>query len=477
MRISYLLYFLAISAFIQCKRDNTIETDASQQPILTKDSIVFDTVFTTIGTTTEFFKVKNPSNKTLEIDRIFIETGANSNYRMNVDGEPGFDFSKVRILPKDSIFIFVEATVNPNGGNTPLIVEDKIIFETLGKTKHVTLFAWGQDAIYHRADTYIAGLPPFVVLPENEVWTPEKPHVIFGYAVVDSARSLRIEAGTQVHFHNASGLWVYRGGQITVNGTPDKLVVFQGDRLESFFDDAPGQWDRIWINEGQAENIIRGAVIKNGLIGLQVEPLPFDPLSPTSSNTLTLENLTLQNHSGIGLLARNYRINATNVIIGDAGTYGLAISGGGNYNFNHVTIANYYSEKPRVEPGILITNVYQDAAGDIQIRPIENLSINNSIMDGSQETEYEFALNDEVTNTILIQNTLVKSKPNLDGDIFQSCFRNQDPGFQEPNNNNFDLLINAFARDRGVPTGVNTDIKGGFRDFNPDLGAHEYDGN
>ena len=473
--IGVLSILFLISTFA-CKREGVLETDPNQQPVLTKDSIIFDTVFTTVGTTTEFFKVLNPSNKSLKMDQIYLAGGENSDFRLNVDGEPGKSFSNITLRPKDSIFVFVEATIDPNGGNTPLIVEDQIVFETLGKTKAVELLAWGQDAIYHRADTYIAGLPPFVVLPENEIWTSEKPHVVYGYAVVDSARSLRVEAGTQIHFHNNSGLWVYRGGHIEMNGTTNQPIVLQGDRLESFFEDAPGQWDRFWINEGPQDHILRNVIIKNALVGLQIEPLPFDVLSPTTTNKIILENVTIQNSSAIGLLARNYRMEATNCVFGDAGTYGFAISGGGSYDLNHVTIANYYIEKPRTDAGVLVTNVYEDATGTVQIRPLEMLRIRNSIIAGSQETEIEFSLNEEVTNQIEIANSLIFLKEDF-SDFYVNCSRNLEPAFKNPDANNFDIKSNSFAIDRGIQTGINTDILGRFRDFNPDLGAYEFDTN
>jgi hypothetical protein len=50
------------------------------------DTLVFDTVFTTIGSTTQQFKIYNNENKTLNIEEIELMGGANSFFRMNVDG-------------------------------------------------------------------------------------------------------------------------------------------------------------------------------------------------------------------------------------------------------------------------------------------------------------------------------------------------------------------------------------------------------
>jgi hypothetical protein len=54
---------------------------------------------------------------------------------------------------------------------------------------------------------------------------------------------------------------VYKGGTLKVQGTKDKPVVFQGLRRELSLQEEPGQWDRIWINDGGI-NEIDYAIIK-----------------------------------------------------------------------------------------------------------------------------------------------------------------------------------------------------------------------
>ena len=50
------------------------------------DTIRFDTVFTTLGSVTKQIRVYNNENKPLKIDQIRLGAGANSFYRLNVDG-------------------------------------------------------------------------------------------------------------------------------------------------------------------------------------------------------------------------------------------------------------------------------------------------------------------------------------------------------------------------------------------------------
>ena len=57
-----------------------------------QDTIIFDTVFTTIGSVTKRFKIYNADSKPLKIDEITLLGGSNSNFRINVDGVAGTYF-------------------------------------------------------------------------------------------------------------------------------------------------------------------------------------------------------------------------------------------------------------------------------------------------------------------------------------------------------------------------------------------------
>ena len=106
---------------------------------------------------------------------------------------PGKSFTDVEIGAEDSLFIFVEVTIDPNNQNTPLIVTDSILFETNGNLQDIDLVAWGQDAHYYR------NLPEVhsVFLNCNDVWNNDKPYVIYGYALVDSRMYAHYQCGNQ----------------------------------------------------------------------------------------------------------------------------------------------------------------------------------------------------------------------------------------------------------------------------------------
>jgi hypothetical protein len=468
--------FIGLSFLVQCKKDQLFTGDVTLR--FSQDSLLFDTVFTTVGSTTKILKVYNPLNETIEIDRISLGKGNNSFFRMNVDGVAGHNIERVKILPNDSVFIFVQVTIDPNNSNNPLVIEEEIIFINNGKTQSVDLIAWGQDAIFYVPNTFVNGLPPFSIIPDNTVWTFQKPIVIYGYAVVDSATSLTIEANTQVHFHKGAGLWIYKGGKLTVNGEPNSPVVFQGDRLESIYDDEPGQWDRIWINEGAENSVIKHAVIKNAFVGIQAETLMLteDDLSkPTSSNWLVLENVTIENASGYGLYARNFRVKATNTLFSNCGLYSVGITGGGQFDFNHVTVGNYWGFNNRQTPAFFMSNTYELPRGTINVRNIDNSVFQNMIVYGNTDTEFDYEFDTQAPVNVQFNYCLIKTTKDVgDNTYFNNIFTNADPKFVNPEGLDYHLGLGSGAINKGVSSAVFEDLDGNGRDGQPDLGAFEY---
>ena len=88
-------------------------------------SITFDTVFTTLGSTTRYFTVYNPSEHDIKVD-VFLAGGNTSCYSINVNGVAGNQQRDVLIPAKDSIFVFAKVTINPGNQNQPFLICDSI---------------------------------------------------------------------------------------------------------------------------------------------------------------------------------------------------------------------------------------------------------------------------------------------------------------------------------------------------------------
>jgi len=112
---------ITLSQFVSCRKDDVI-TDGNIQLRFSIDTLIFDTVFTSVGSITLVLKVYNDYSSKVRISSLRLANGNSSYYRLNVDGQPGRFFSDVEIAAKDSMFIFCEVTIDPNNTNTPYVV-------------------------------------------------------------------------------------------------------------------------------------------------------------------------------------------------------------------------------------------------------------------------------------------------------------------------------------------------------------------
>ena len=156
-----------ILSFASCRKPVNFSDDKSLKVSFSLDTITFDTVFTTLGSSTRHLMVYNNNDENLKISSIRLQNGNQSQFAINVDGEAGYDFSDIEIYAKDSIYIFIRVTINPNDQNTPFFVEEKLLFETNGNEQEVSLTAFGQNANYIIADQYIKGYPKFKIIADS----------------------------------------------------------------------------------------------------------------------------------------------------------------------------------------------------------------------------------------------------------------------------------------------------------------------
>jgi len=465
-----------------CKKD-ILNTDGALT--FSTDTVLFDTVFTTIGSATRQFKIYNPSKDEIKISSIMLAGGQQSKYRMNLDGVSGIAFSNITIPGKDSLFVFVDVTLDPNNLAQPAIITDSVVFNTNGNIQDVDLVAFGWDADFTYPTQYINGIGGIHFLDCDITWTSAQPHVIYGWAVVPQGCTLTIEAGARVYSHKGSGIIVDEGGTLIVNGTPQNPVVFAGDRLDDFYEDQAGEWNTIWLYAGSVNNHIKGAIIKNGNIGIRV-----DSLSANGEPNLILENTIIENMAGISLLSIEATIEAYNCVFGNAGQYSAALTRGGDYQFYHCTFGNYWVNGNRQTPAVLLNN-WIEVDDVVYTYDLNQAYFGNCIVYGNNLTELGLDRNASSLFDFKFDNCVLKLDFNAEepidisnSDEFDEVIYNLDPYFVDPSENNFELdsaISSAFnAGDNGI-TNVDlsimgTDVIGNFRPFgfgNPDIGAYE----
>lgn len=448
-------------------------TSPDAQLRFSTDSITFDTIFTTIGSTTQRFTVQNPYDEDVLISRIRLAGGEFSNFRLNINGIVGPELFEVEVPARDSIFIFVEVTIDPTGQNTPMVVQDSIQFTTNTNSQNIQLEAYGQDFKLVRGET----------IKTATTWTSEKPYLVYDYAYVDSLATLTIEPGTKIHFHKDAGLYVR--GNVVADGTFQQQIQFLADRLEPSYENIPDQWNGIVLFSGSHNNVFDFVSIKNANIGLQVGNIENEGYA-----SLQLTNSKIENMAYAGLFAMKSKIFAYNDVIANCGYYATALLVGGEYEFYHTTIANYwgnYGSQIRTTPSLVISNVLvvEDENGKISYEgDLEKATFANSIVYGNIGNELELGNNGENTFNYLFDHCILQipdTTNTSDKNHYIEVFKGPeyDPNFVDPYdefNYQLDTLsaaINIGNVDYSRDFPLDLLNKSRIGDEGPDLGAYE----
>ena len=146
--IPVFVFFFLSFAFTSCVDEGDYTTSSSVELKFSSDTLSFDTVFTTIGSTTKILMVYNKENQAVKIDRIKLGGGVASYYRLNVDGDTSLVAKDIEIGAKDSLYIFVRLELDYNNQSNPLLVEDSIEFFFNNKHQKVLLVFYYNRLLY-----------------------------------------------------------------------------------------------------------------------------------------------------------------------------------------------------------------------------------------------------------------------------------------------------------------------------------------
>ena len=163
-----LLFLLASLILFPACDDENFSADPSLALSFSQDTLRMDTILAGIGTSTHILKVYNRNKESLIISSIVLADAANSGFRINVDGMKGNSFYDVEIRSKDSLYVFIEATLAPQDSDEPVFRKDSIVFITNTNRQNVKLLAYGQDFVSLRQkeitqDTLISSARPIVI--------------------------------------------------------------------------------------------------------------------------------------------------------------------------------------------------------------------------------------------------------------------------------------------------------------------------
>lgn len=490
------LAFAAMTVFSHCVTDEfDFTTDSNARLEFSADTLRFDTVFTELGSATRSFKIYNRNDKAVRISNLFLENKSGTRWRLNVDGIPGNAQQNVEVLANDSIYVFVEVTIDPDQplSVSPFVIEDRVVFETNGNTQFVNLEAWGQNANYFPS-RFNKGVAVRLTCNNGPlVWDDPKPYVLYGAVFVDSCE-LVIPAGARIYVHggvaqndifggiyNDGILFIQPAGKLTVKGTKENPVVIQGDRLEENFLDDAGQWNGIILGRGSKGNTIEYATIRNSRFGILVD----------STAELTAKNSQFYNTVSSGLIGYRSKITAENCLVYNNGATSVLFLQGGDYNFTYCTIASY-----GVNASALGMSNFFCHNSDCSSRTIYRLNarFKNSIIFGSQNDELELSDisegKDPLLYNIKFEDCIVRVQEllgfnngqyaNFLEDQCNPCLNatRNDKVFADPNEDDYhlDSLSVAIGQAKPIdfPRVINIDLEGKMRDANnPDIGCYE----
>ncbi len=454
---SFICCFLVL-LIASCNKDSFI-TSKDAYLRLSEDTLHFDTVFTTLGSTTQYLKIFNSNDQKLKISSLQLMGGTASYYKLNVDGVSGTSFTDIEIEANDSLYLFTTVKINPNTANLPFLVRDSIQIQFNGNTKWIQLQAYGKNARFMKN----------VVVTSDSSLTNDLPIVILGSLTVNEKKTLTIPEGTNLYVHPNAPINIY--GTLRAMGDTNARIVFQGIRIDDPYKNYPGGWPGIYFSNTSKDNVLEYCVLKNAYQGIVAEAPSVNSFAKVTLNQCILDNIYDR-----AILCANSSVNATNCLISNVG-YGLYALSGGTYKFNHCTFVSlsndYLSHKNSL---LTLSNTNSDQTVSNSL----NVILNNSIIYGEGgfvDDEIATLQLPNVGFNITIGNVLYKQKSVLPFTP-NASLPNVSPLFDSINTGNhfynFRLKDGSPCIDAGAVSATSIDLDGKPRNTGlPDIGCYE----
>ena len=373
-RLLYIITVIMSVFLVACNEDADFSANPSLRLEFSRDTIAFDTLFTTVGSPSAGVVVRNRNSNALHISNVRLAGGSESGFSVLVDGQYGTSMDGLEIRAKDSIFVYASVELEKNGADAPLMVKDSLIF-TLesGVQQHLLLLAYGRDVTFLRGESILADR----TLAAGH-------YVVYDSLVVASDATLSIEPGTTLYFHDKAFLKV--DGRLLAEGTQGAPIVFRGDRTDRMFsylpyDRVPGQWGGVVISGESEGNRLLHCDIHSARYGVRVEA------GDSVAERIYIESSKIHNFNGNALELVKSRATVVNSLIANAGGNCVKVMGG-DVSFVHCTIANFYVWEQR-DVAVALHNGFEDAPA-----PLRGALFANCMITGSKEDEVMGYLSD-----------------------------------------------------------------------------------
>lgn len=460
MRIALPIFFLVI--IFSCRKED-FTTDGAARLSLSEDTLHFDTVFTTTGSTSQLFKIFNSNKEGIRISSIKLAGGAASPFKINADGVPGPLVNGIEVKGGDSAYVFVTVSINPNTANLPFVVRDSIEIEYNGNKNKLQLEAYGQNAHFLRGK----------VITGTETWNNDLPYVILDGLLIQQNAQLNINKGCKIYVHADAPMLV--DGTLNVQGEKwdSTRVVFASDRIDDPYRDFPAGWPGIFFMANSKNSVLNFAIVKNAYQAVALEESNISP-------KLTLTETIIDNAYDAGIIAANSSLTARNVLISNCGK-NVVLTKGGNYSFTHCTVATFGSSYIQHKDPVLYLSNFSTLNNVATAYPL-NANFRNCIFwgdaNGIVENEVVTAKNNNAAFNVSFENVLWRVKTTPANTTVTAAINDIDPQFDSINTAkryfDFRLKEGSPAINKGMNAGVMLDLDGKPRPVGlPDLGCYE----
>ncbi len=473
-KYSLLAILACLAMLVSCADDDTFSTSPSHLLSFSLDSVALDTVFSQVPTATKTFWVYNKSGDGIRCNKIRLEKGNQTGFRVNVDGSylgasEGFQVSNIEVRKGDSIRVFVELTSPLNNRKEPVLLDDNLVFSLeSGVEQKVNLSAYTWDALQYTD----------MVIDTDSTISTDRPVIIYGGITVAEGATLTIAEGTTLYFHENAGIDVW--GRLSVEGTAENNVVMRGDRIDNMFDYLPydrvsGQWQGIHFHEPSYDNVINFADIHSPYNGIVCDS------SDVSKLKLSLYNSVVHNCQGYGVDVTHSVVDVVNTQITNTLHDCFAIFGG-VARLLYTTIAQFYPFDANRGAALRFANFRNDAVYPLYDFICQNCLVtgyaDDVIMGESDSTaNYSFSFDHCLLRTPAIQDTVrirdvIWENPEDTITTAAKLFRTVDIDLLK-----YDFRLDSTSVAIGKAVGIEGvlfDRLGNRRDDSPDLGCYEY---
>lgn len=448
--------------FISCNKDSFISSPDARIST-SADTVKFDTVFTSIGSVTQSFKINNLNDQKLLFSSIKLAGGDASAFKINVNGRPVSQVSNVELAANDSLYVFVTVRIDPNLSGLPFIVRDSIEISYNGNNRFVQLEAYGQNANFLRNG----------VIREDRTWNSNLPYVILGSLQVDTNVTLTLDPGCKIFLHANAPFLV--DGTLITNGTKAQPVIFTGDRLDEGYKDLPASWPGIYFREFSKDNQLNFTIIKNAYRGVISEYF-----ADNGRPKVTMRQCIVDNAYDAGLLFVNSSFDISNSLISNCGS-NINIVLGGTYKLTNCTVASYSTFVNHKNP-VLSANNFAEINGS-NVTTGLNAIFENCIFWAeagnivADEVVIDKAGSDPFD--VIFDHCLYKATNDPANSVIKESLKNIDPMFDSIDvaKRIFDFHTSNGAApgiDKGVATGFLKDLDDKNRNVGlPDMGCYE----